>query len=206
MLQVGNTILGWANYTQGKPRVIVRSLPNEGYLWRYLGETNLHDGPKLDPFFNLPAWKIVETTSNQSTEEIQAAIIDTQASEIISLTEANTKLLAEAKSTFVASGVAVMAITNIGNVLIEHEPEWGGAATIRWGDGVDEQVTLPGHVLFELLTTSTNLESASVNLLSEVILLRKDYEILRRQASLYRIQLTDTVTNLQSRLEALENA
>jgi hypothetical protein len=95
MLQVGNTILGWANYTQGKPRVIVRSLPNEGYLWRYLGETNLHDGPKLDPFFNLPAWKIVETTSNQSTEEIQAAIIDTQASEIISLTEANTKLLAE---------------------------------------------------------------------------------------------------------------
>jgi hypothetical protein len=99
-----------------------------------------------------------------------------------------------------------MAITNIGNVLIEHEPEWGGAATIRWGDGVDEQVTLPGHVLFELLTTSTNLESASVNLLSEVILLRKDYEILRRQASLYRIQLTDTVTNLQSRLEALENA
>ena len=90
-LSIGNCVLGWASYTQGKPRVIVRSLP-DGYLYRYLGENTLFESPRLDPFFNLPAWKIMDTPEQQSDEEKQAVIIAEQSAKIIELTEENKRL------------------------------------------------------------------------------------------------------------------
>lgn len=95
-----------------------------------------------------------------------------------------------------------MITTNIGNIAIAHEEDWTGNAVISWGDG---EVSLPAQILFQLLTDSTNLETASTNLLSEVILLRKDFEILRRQAAAFRTRMEDAIASLSERVITLEN-
>lgn len=93
----------------------------------------------------------------------------------------------------------------LGRVTIIHEPEWTGDATVQWAEG---SAVIPGIILFELLTSTADPETAGKQLLDEVISLRRDFEWLRRQAADFRNTLqTDVSTRLaqiEAQLQALE--